>query len=57
MPSTAAAPTPATGTVATQTAATDIATTQTQATGSAAEPEVQPVLVQVAPVQKKSYTK
>ncbi|GAB0208738.1 hypothetical protein GRJ2_003339500 [Grus japonensis] len=46
-PGTVASPNPTTGTVA----------TQTHVTGNAGEPKDQPVLVSVAPIHKKKYTK
>ncbi|KAK4830953.1 hypothetical protein QYF61_014412 [Mycteria americana] len=67
MTGTAATPPSATGTVPTPTSAADpaatptlaagTAATQTPATGTAAEPENQPVLVSVAPIHKKKYTR
>ncbi|KAK4827442.1 hypothetical protein QYF61_017999 [Mycteria americana] len=54
---TAATQTPGTGTVATPNLATGTVVTVTPATGTAAEPENQPVLVPVAPIHKKKYTR
>ncbi|GAB0208627.1 hypothetical protein GRJ2_003328400 [Grus japonensis] len=46
-----------TGTAETRTPGTDTAATQTPVTGTVAEPKDQPILVSVAPVHKKKYTK
>ncbi|KAK4832654.1 hypothetical protein QYF61_024682 [Mycteria americana] len=57
MTGTAASLAPVTDTVAAPTLMAGTAGTPTPTTGTAAEPESQPVLVSVAPIHKKDYTR
>ncbi|GAB0206622.1 hypothetical protein GRJ2_003127800 [Grus japonensis] len=54
---TADTPTPTTVMAASSTPRTDMVATQTPMTGTAGEPKNQPILVSVAPIHKKKYTK